>query len=86
MVAHEIDGFAAIACLALHAQVHMFRQKLPQAGANNRMVIHNADLDHDPLSGGGHATPGSLLLQTGAPSCAKKAKAYQFPTLSEYSA
>jgi hypothetical protein len=50
------------------------------------MVIHNADLDHDPLSGGGHATPGSLLLHGACAALRKKAKALQFPTLSEYSA
>ncbi|MNV64978.1 hypothetical protein D3C71_1576460 [compost metagenome] len=46
LVAHEIDGFSAIACLAFHAEVYMLRQVLPQSRANNRMVIHNADLDH----------------------------------------
>ena len=37
---------AYFAGFAFDPQVYMLRQKLAQAGANNCMVIHNADLDH----------------------------------------
>ena len=46
LVAHQVDGLAAVGGFALDPKVHMLRQELLEPGTNNRMVIHNANLDH----------------------------------------
>ena len=46
LVAHQVDGLAAVGGFPLDPKVHMLRQELLEPGTNNRMVIHNANLDH----------------------------------------